>query len=120
MKEEKEDENSPRTPADNPEVILEGLPTPELNEHILLNGTEKFLRTTEMISHFILGLKQYNKHNESMLTRISIDVERRVLNQEFAEYKAAREELVNEKVKKVEVKFTEMLREQEEAFNTKL
>ena len=71
------------------------LPTPEVNEHFLLKGTEKFLKTTEMISHFILGLKHYSKHNELVQTRMSIDLERRVLNSEFAEYRAAREELVN-------------------------
>jgi hypothetical protein len=44
--------------------LPQDLPTPDLNEHVLLHGTEKFLKTTEMISHFILGLKHYNKHNE--------------------------------------------------------
>ena len=95
------------------------LPTPEVNEHFLLKGTEKFLKTTEMISHFILGLKHYSKHNELVLTRMSIDLERRVLNSEFSEYKAAREEIVNQKVKVMEDKFTAMLQAQEEAFNNK-
>jgi hypothetical protein len=50
---------------------------------------------------------------------MSIDLERRVLNSEFSEYKAAREEIVNQKVKVMEDKFTAMLQAQEEAFNNK-
>ena len=71
------------------------LPTPEANEHFLLKGTEKFLKTTEMISHFILGLKHHTNHSELVLTRMSIDLERRVLDSEFSEYKAEREGIVN-------------------------
>ena len=70
----------------------------------MLQGTEKFLKTTEMISHFILGLKHYSKHNELMLTRMSNDIERRLLYQEFIEYKTSREETVNEKVRQLEDK----------------
>jgi hypothetical protein len=40
-----------------------------------------------------------------MLTRMSMDLERRVLNSEFAEYKIAREDLLNRKVKELEEKF---------------
>jgi len=106
----KGDEPSPRSPKDKILETPPELPTPELNEHILIQGTDKFLKTTEMISHFILGLKHYTKHNELMLTRMSIDLERRVLNQEFAEYKLAREEIVNEKVKQLEDKLNEIIK----------
>lgn len=55
-----------------------------------------------------------------MLTRMSNDLERRVLNQEFAEYKASREEIVNEKVRQMEEKLTAMMNSKEEALNERL
>lgn len=55
-----------------------------------------------------------------MLTRMSNDVERRVLNQEFAEYKASREAYVNERVKELESKMTTTMYKFKESMDYKL
>ena len=50
----------------------------------MLEGTERFLRSTEIIGKYLLDLKEYSHHNDTQLVKIEADIAQRVTKAEFA------------------------------------
>ena len=83
-------------------VINKDAKMPSKSQMAILEGTERFLRSTEMIGKYLLDLKEYSHQNDCQIIRMETEINNRVTKNEFTA-------LTREKSKKLKNKLRGVL-----------
>ena len=67
----------------------------------MLEGTERFLKGTEIIGKYLLDLKEYSHHNDAQITRLDTELGLRITKVEYAALSREKSKKLKNKVRSV-------------------
>ncbi len=65
----------------------------------MLEGTERFLRATEMVGKYLLDLKEYQHQTDCQIVRIDNEINQRVTKNEFAAHSREKSKKLKNKLR---------------------